>query len=244
MSVLNCHFLGRLGNAMFTYAFARAFAERNGLELHTDPWIGQQIWQLNEPTCVGDLPRKDEFDIRDGDRDISYRSYSQQQRCLDIYSRADCKRWFQLRPEVARRAAHFPAERFLAHHRKGDYHWDGSAYPVISRAAYEAAFIRETGNDPEKLGFVSEEQPHHDPYFPAELSMVPDFLRLTNAQMLFRANSSFSWWAAVLSNADVFSPLCAHLHGGQIHDNVEFVEGNWPRLAGFSYTTDLHLREK
>lgn len=243
MPALHLHFLGRLGNAMFTYAFARAFAERNGLDLFTDPWIGQQIFQLEEPPCRGDLPRKNENDIKDGDGDISFRSYCQQQKCLDLYSRSDCKRWFQLRPEVARRAAHYPPEHYLAHHRKGDYHWDGSAYPVVGRQAYFAAKQRFAPECPE-LHFISEEEPLTDPHFTGELAMVPDFLRLMNSNVLFRANSSFSWWAATLSDARIFSPVCAHLHGGQVHDNVEFVEGNAPRLAPFEYTTDLRLRDK
>ena len=242
MPVLNLHFLGRLGNAMFSYAFARAFAEKHGLELRTDPWIGQQIFDLNELPCIGELPRKDEYSIQDSDADFSFRSYCQQQKCVDLYSRADCKRWFRLRPEIARCAAHYPPEYFVAHHRKGDYFWNGSAYPVVSRMAYVNAF-NALGEINRALHFVSEEQPMTHSNFTGELAMVPDFIRLMQAKVLFRANSSFSWWAAVLSDAFVYSPVCAHLAGGIEHDDVEFVKGNWPRLACFEYTTDLHLRE-
>lgn len=242
MPILNCHFLGRLGNAMFSYAMARGFCERNGLTLHTDPWLGQKIFMLDDPLCDKELPRKDEYSLKDGDADVSFRSYAQQQKCLEYYTRADCKRWFQFLPEIARRAEHYKPEHFLAHHRKGDYFWNGSAYPVVSRRSYTDAFDK-LGKAPAELRFVSEEDPVTDPNFEGELSLLPDFIRLTRAKVLFRANSSFSWWAAVLSNADVYSPVCAHLHGGREHDGVEFVNGNWPRLAGFEYTTDLRLRD-
>lgn len=243
MPVLNCHFLGRFGNTLFEYAFARAFAERNALELHTDPWIGQQIFEINDPPCRGELPRKDEYDIKDGDRDISYRSYSQQQKCIDLYSREDCRRWFTLKPDIARWASHHCDSDYVAHHRKGDYHWSGSGYPVVSKQAFFAAKQKYTPECPE-LRFVSEEEPRTDPRFNGDLSFVPDFLTLMHAKKaLFRANSSFSWWAAVLGTARIFSPICSHLQGGLEYDVVEFTEGNWPRLAAFPFTTDLFLRE-
>ena len=62
---------------------------------------------------------------------------------------------------------------------------------------------------------------------------LEDFLRLYFARTIFRANSSFSWWAAFLSPAArVFSPVVdkRHIYGvdGLEEIDVEFVEGNHP----------------
>jgi hypothetical protein len=62
---------------------------------------------------------------------------------------------------------------------------------------------------------------------------LEDFLRLYFARTIFRANSSFSWWAAFLSpQARVFSPVLdvQHIYGvdGMEEISVEFVEGNHP----------------
>ncbi len=62
---------------------------------------------------------------------------------------------------------------------------------------------------------------------------LDDFLKLYFARTIFRANSSFSWWAATLSpTAKVFSPVIdqPHIYGvdGMKEITVDFVEGNHP----------------
>jgi hypothetical protein len=63
---------------------------------------------------------------------------------------------------------------------------------------------------------------------------LEDFLRLYFARTIFRANSSFSWWASFLSpTAKVFSPvLDKQIIYGRDNDGIEidvdFVEGNHP----------------
>ena len=42
---------------------------------------------------------------------------------------------------------------------------------------------------------------------------------------------SFSWWAGVLTNGIVYSPLVRDKTGLQ---NIEFVNGNWPRMVDTS----------
>jgi hypothetical protein len=62
---------------------------------------------------------------------------------------------------------------------------------------------------------------------------LDDFLKLYFARTIFRANSSFSWWAGALSpTARVISPVLdqRHIYGvdGLKEIDVEFVEGNHP----------------
>jgi hypothetical protein len=124
-------------------------------------------------------------------------------------------------------------------------------YSVISRASYLRAF-EQYGFDPERVEWVSDDyrrQWHTDRpatrrgkwCYPTGSEVLPgiifdwleDFLRLYFARTIFRANSSFSWWAAFLApHARVFSPIVdqQHIYGvdGMEEISVEFVEGNHP----------------
>lgn len=232
--------LGRSGNRAFRYAHARALAEQTGAELRTDPWEGESIFTLDGATHARP----------DGAEDIVIDGYCQNQEAL-IYSRADCRRWFNTKPEVERRlyhnhgAAHWPC----AHFRRGDY--ASAGYPLISRKAVDAAVaehqfpgeLRKNMIPGREYIAVSDEHPTIDHDFTGELSFLPDFYRMMRAPVLYRSNSSFSWWAATLSHGRVFSPVITGLAGGVEHDEVPYVEGNWPRLAELDFVTDLHLKE-
>lgn len=224
--------LGRFGNRMFRYAHARALAEQNGWMLKTERWEGEKIFTLDaEGFAFWPEP--------DGSEDMLIDGYCQNQQSI-IYSRADCRRWFKLKPEVEAKLIerHYYALPH-AHFRRGDY--AGAGYPLVSKRAVEAAMLQYGIYDP--CVPVSDETPRGDPDFPGELSFLPDFYRLMRAPILFRANSSFSWWAAALGHGRVFSPIITGLTGGVEHDNVPFVEGNYPRLCELSFVTDLHLKE-
>jgi hypothetical protein len=124
-------------------------------------------------------------------------------------------------------------------------------YSVVSRESYIRAFER-YGFDPELVEWTSDDhrrQWHTDRAltprgrwrYPTGSEVLPgiifdwleDFVRLYFARTIFRANSSFSWWAAFLSpQARVFSPVLdkEHIYGvdGMEEITVEFVEGNHP----------------
>jgi hypothetical protein len=70
-------------------------------------------------------------------------------------------------------------------------------------------------------------------------SWLEDFLILYFARRIFRANSSFSWWAAALSpTATVFSPVVAKFKAGLSGEQlVTFVRGNRPHW----YLTDVEM---
>jgi hypothetical protein len=86
------------------------------------------------------------------------------------------------------------------------------------------------------------EYPTGSQYVPGIIfDWLDDFLKLYFARTIFRANSSFSWWAATLSpTAKVFSPVIdkRHIYGvdGMEEITVDFVEGNHPHwLYGGQY---------
>ena len=168
-------------------------------------------------------------------------AWSEQVRNLDIYKRLEDKQ----------------GTYDIAHLRRGDIatpkynqnHVQG--YSVVSKDSYTRAF-RQFGFDPAHVEWVSDDRTgkwHPDRpetkragwRYPegsrllegAMFDWLEDFLRLYFARTIFRANSSFSWWAAFLSpRARVFSPVLdrRHIYGvdGMEEIEVDFVEGNHP----------------
>lgn len=232
--------LGRFGNQMFRYAYARALAEQNGWELRTEPWVGEQIFTLDGATHARPT----------GDEEVVIDEYRQAQKDL-IYSRADCRRWFKLKLDLESwlRGSDGAVRWPHAHLRRGDYVTAG--YPLVGRESVERAVaehmfpgeLRKNMHPGREFIVVSDASPQLNPELPPELDFLPDFYRLMRAPVLFRGNSSFSWWAATLGHGKVYAPIITGFAAGVEHDNIPFVEGNWPRLADLDFVTDLHLRE-
>lgn len=201
--------LGGLGNQMHRYAHARALCEQRGYELHMEPSVLAQVFTLDgavHPPITGK-------------EDIVLEGYCQRQQDI-IYTRRDCRRWFAIKPEMMPGLPECPV---MFHLRRGDYHSAG--YPTISLNSYRAAFEQHCpGHD--GYSIASDDEPWGDPAFTGPLSFVPDFVRLMRAEVLFRANSTFSFWAHVLGHGRVFSPIITGLQGGIEHDGVKFTEGN------------------
>jgi hypothetical protein len=128
----------------------------------------------------------------------------------------------------------------LAHRRNGDY--KGSGFPVISEIAYLRA-CQKHGCNPEEMRFITEETQIIHPYFKNGLEFLPDFYQLMCARTLFRGNSTFSWWAATLGGGKIYAPVIKGLLGGVEHDDVPFVEGNYPACCDLSFVSDIHLKE-
>jgi hypothetical protein len=226
MKTLFTPLIGRFGNANFQFCHARKRAELEGATLCTPPWIGERIFDIPE-AC------------RDQDGE-HIGGYAQNQESL-IYSRRDVLQWLRLRPEIQAKLDTFvPQGEIVAHVRRGDYRDLG--YPLVSASSYLKAAER-FGLDSYAVRVITEERPLTHPDFTGDLSFLPDFYRLLKAKVLFRANSSFSWWAGTLSEAQVYAPVIDGKPGG-VESDCDFVAGNWPKLANLPVCTDLHLKEQ
>lgn len=185
-------------------------------------------------------------------------------------SRSHLQQIFEFSDEVKqlavyRRYAEMQGLYDIAHLRRDDIsdvnynrsHVQG--YSVVSKASYRRAFEK-FGFDADSMLWVSDDYtgqwhigrkmryrgnwtyPEGAEYLPGIVfDWLEDFLKLYFARTIFRANSSFSWWAATLSpTATVYSPVIdrKHIYGvdGLEEIDVDFVEGNHPHwLYGGQY---------
>jgi hypothetical protein len=113
------------------------------------------------------------------------------------------------------------------------------------------------GVDPLKMEWISDDFPSHpsmgwrypegqraapDGMF---FDFLPDFLKLYFGRNIFRANSSFSWWASFLSpTGTVYSPVLHErvlYHETQRELNCEFIQSTSPHfmhILGYSFGED------
>lgn len=156
----------------------------------------------------------------------------------------------------------------VAHLRRGDiadvnYNKNNTqGYSVISKNSYFNAFEK-FNFDKDKILWISDDdknlwhldRPQTDNFgwrYPEGSNYKPglmfdwleDFLKIYFARTVFRANSSFSWWACFLSKtAKTYSPVIDKrlIYGvdGLEEINVDFIEGNKPHwmynLDGIKY---------
>lgn len=122
-----------------------------------------------------------------------------------------------------------------AHFRRTDIAVPGfvGGHCMVSRESYQRACARH-GIDHQRLVWVSDDNSvgwkWKGPVPVVQgraLPWLPDFLKLAFSRNLLRANSAFSFWAAWLGGAQVFSPLLHEYAPGRVID-VEFVSGNHP----------------
>lgn len=247
MNIVNCKFSSPwLGNQLFIYAFARAYAEKHGFEFRCEDWMGQRIFQLNDLPYISGMPMRHdvELDKWDGESDITIGGYAQRQQCL-LYTREWARNVYRFRPEIQELLNQVVTYDICAHLRHGDY-LGVPGFVAIHHGAYCAAALQ-FGIDPDKIHFVTQDNPERHAALEAMgFPFLADFYQLMKARVLFRANSTFSWWAATLGHAErIFSPNVEGIRGsdGELRD-APFEEGNHCNFTNHCwFTTSLYLRE-
>ncbi len=205
-----------------------------------DPWIGEKIFEIPEANRTHNADK------------VFPEAYYQDQASL-IYTRKQVKEWFRFKPEILERLQ--PAKCLsdvLLNVREGlDY--KGAGLVRVTRESYYDAAERLLPNCELTISYELDILPTRLPDFGGDIwasgqgvTMValPSFYRLMTAPILFRANSTFSWWAATLAeNQRVLSPVIKGLPTGEPVYCPNFVEGNWPQMTTSPINTDLHLKE-
>jgi len=234
---------GRLGNLCFQYAHLRAYAEQNGYDVSLPPWIGERVF-AGVPEAVRPDKYKPDLDLGE---DLHQRQSSL------IYTRKQVKEWFAFKPEVLEKLQ--PAkcnENTIVLNVRELSDYVSADMVCISRFSYLGT-VANNYDTLKGFGYIweSDTSPTKSPSFIGDPwasglgtteVCLPSFYRLMTAPVLFRSNSTFSWWAATLSDGRIFSPVIEGMKGGVPNQHCEnFVEGNWPRMSQLEGFTDLHL---
>jgi len=245
---------GRFGNQLLLYSTAKGYCQTYGYTLEIpEHWMGRKIFKnINDNTIKEELPDNSRTRNRcqNGEFNIKLKkSWSLCQDSISYFTKREIKHWLELKDEYKIEAD--KTKSIVAHLRRGDYLHQKhlSHFASISKRCYKKA-IEQFGYRYEDVHFIQE--PYYSPgHFKwinrDELSFLHDFQTIQNADVIFRANSTFSWCAAALSNARIFSPLVGNTVGWQ--DNIQFAEGNYPSIVHKDnhnhkqWFTDMHLYE-
>ncbi len=249
---------GRFGNQIFQICYGLAVATKYDRLLEIpDNWCGLDIFDVSDRV----VPRKEIFTNTPQtyvDQQLSGNSledyqaidlygYWQNQRSIDLYSKADVQSWLKFKPWVTEMFARKSAsKRIVVHKRRGDYVRQPNHYCSITDTSFDKAVEQVKAKYGEAFVMeITEESPTRNAYCEAfGLDFLADFMLMVNADYLVRSNSTFSLVAGWFSDVKVFAPVVADKVGW---NDVDFVEGNWPRCADSSRhpveLTDLHLRD-
>jgi hypothetical protein len=237
---------GRFGNQLFQYCFAKAYAERHGAILQIPQgWVGEEIFEIREQYIDRTLPQMPLDYIPDGQCNIDLFGYFQNQDSLNFYSKTKAKEWLKFKYEIAFEAQCVASfNPYIAlHFRRGDYKQLINVLCIPTKKSYYEAVQKYFPNTEINIFDVSDDLISPPSQLPKHLAFLVDFFILMNSTILFRANSSFSWWAAELGNMDkVYSPI---VRGKLGYQDCEFVEGNHPVMVSHPgpNQTDLYLRD-
>jgi hypothetical protein len=217
--------MGRFGNQLFQYAFAKSYANKYNctLEIPAD-WPGRGYFGISDPVLESPLP-KTELDLVDfGEINIDLYGFFQHQKFLDIMDPDEVRSWFRFDDYFTNKFTK-PTDFYVAAHmRLGDY-IGGEKYCTISKECY-TNICAEFGYNASDLIYVTEDK--RQPGDTGDMGFIYDFMLLMNSDVLFRSNSTFGWWAAFLGDCDmVYSPVVQD-KAGQHGVCVDFVEGNHP----------------
>lgn len=236
MSIVQVKLIGGLGNQLHQYASMRKHAELNGATLEVPPggWIGEKLFGFTDPYWstdkieeINDGSNSTPPTVQPGQVNVRVGGYFQMQRWVGTLSRAELKRWFTIQQKWLDAVPPLPLHYSAAHLRQADY-IDHPCFCNVTRESYLKA-IEEHKLQLQDMIWVEQDKPKSVWLFDnSGFGFLADFVTLMRADVLLRANSSFSWWAATLGNGEVYAPVVEDMNGWQ---TVPFVKGNHPRIA-------------
>ncbi|MBE3095124.1 MAG: alpha-1,2-fucosyltransferase [Actinobacteria bacterium] len=214
---------GRFGNQLFQYAFARAYAEKYNCTLEIPTWIGEKIFKnVSHPPISKRLPRTACDKVPWGQTNIDLFGYFQQRCHLAILSKSKLQEWFTFQDKWFEYFINLKSVA-VAHLRRGDYVTKHSKiFCIVSKESYQKAFEKFNIRERDVVWKTEENQVRWRD-MEDDLLFLPDFFEMMLAQHLFRANSTFSFWAGFFNRNKVYNPVIGNKMG---LSDVEFVEGN------------------
>ena len=202
---------GRLGNQIFQYVFARAYAEKYGAELQIPSWMGEELFKdVKHPVCSKKLPEIKEEELDFGQVDIDLIDYFQNNKAFSILSESKIREWLVLR------GSNVDTVGVLAHCREGDFLNHKDIYCIVNKYSYYQACVKYNIDHTEII------------WYPKSRFIINDFYELVNAKILLRGNSTFAFWAGFFNKNKVYSPIVQDLVGKQ---TVDFAPNNFEQTT-------------
>lgn len=222
---------GRLGNRLYQYTIARLFAEKNGLWLATPyEWndtITASSYQHGKQYENDKIIIKETIDTPNIlEMKIEKRHYHLsgywQEAHYYIPNREQILGFFN-----EKATEYLDTDNIIMHVRLDDYKLFGKRGTVLNPQYYVDCLERE---DFEQLFIITDAPKDNyfkafDKYNPiyAKGSEKQDFWFMTQFDRIICGNSSFSWWAAFLSNANtVYMPECWIRNSYDIRHDLPF----------------------
>lgn len=244
MKLLQVHFKGLFGNQAICYAYCRSLAERLDAELQCDAWCGEELFEdvksnpirpshvdLSISECWFDLAAMEKADVVSVDYFMTLLSKEPVRDGIAghhvmNFTKTQLRKWFKFKPKYAyessfQKVFHLRYWDPRVSNMQAIWH-SPTVYPCanISLQSYIDA-ARSFGYDTDGFEIVHDREPHFKAGIPKDLQFCVDFQIMTQASVLFRANSSFSYLAAALGHGEVFSPM------------MEGVQGAWDKAPQF-----------
>ncbi len=301
--IVQLHWIGRLGNRMFQYAFGCQYAfSKRIMYYYPSEWEGTVLFKpflfaqkipddhltqcfINSTDSVAERKKclyKDYKDVEVVDfhhyeghgvniafDDISMMFFKKgmQQICTDflrrtVFAFSDLVKGTQMYMDLESRKQTY----VVAHIRRGDIvskNYSGG-HCAVTLSSYQNKLL-ELGVDESSVIWLSEDRSigtrHKWTYdgsagwtYPCGsqkindetvFEFLPDLLTIYFAKTILRGNSGFSWWAAELSQADVYSPVVPMRPAnttGPAWVDCNFKHDNTPNFMGSGYD-DIQFRQ-
>ena len=219
--------VGRFGNSLFQYAFLKTYAKKWGLSVQTAPWVGQTIYEIDDPpVTVSLLARHERRDPRTHQQlppvgrefvRTDFIGYAQYHTSYYRPDRDYIRQLFRVREKYRQPLADAVAEvrgdaKTLVglHIRRGDY---GHAYFPRTPLKWFRQWLAKNWPrwEQPQLAIATEDRKLVDAFkdYGARLMpdrpildlppYFPDFHLLTQCDVLAASESSFSFFAAMLN---------------------------------------------
>jgi hypothetical protein len=203
---------GKFGNALFQYSVTKSIAFHfNFNYCSSSNWIGRKIFEIDDPDLIEDANPANENDllivktIKNKNWDMI--GFFQNPIYYQFLSTSICRNWLKIKDKWIKK---FPKKKdfyIACHLRRGDMEEMHYSYPLINENSYINA-VRDYGYDEKDIIWVSDNFPEIDSECEKEgIGFLPDFMTLYNSDVLFRANSTMSFWAGLLGDCRMYSPF-------------------------------------
>lgn len=198
---------GGFGNNLFRYVYAKAMAGAWDALLEAPTWIGDKIFNINDPAYCPVDPFDNTIELDGFFQDEIFVNFWRVSKPMTLLG--------GFRDLILEKYNKSPV-RACAHLRRGDYCEPFSPFSVIPKEAYLEQL--------EKLRIPIEDVTwiENKEVRPFVMDDLYDFFTMMNCRLLLRANSSFSWWASELGGPKTYSPSF------DASGNIVWTEGNPP----------------